>query len=65
MFEADPALSESNWRYLNTIVLLGQTLEKLEDYSGARQVYLKALDREPGFRRVRDELLPAVESKLK
>ena len=65
LFEADPALSESNWRYLNTIVLLGQTLEKLEDYSGARQAYLKALDREPGFRRVRDELLPAVESKLK
>ncbi|MFZ0471024.1 MAG: hypothetical protein WAL94_00270 [Bacteroidales bacterium] len=65
LFEADPALSESNWRYLNTIVLLGQTLEKLEDYSGARQAYLKALEREPGFRRVRDELLPAVESKLK
>ena len=28
LFEADPALSVSNWRYLNTIVLLGQTLEK-------------------------------------
>jgi tetratricopeptide (TPR) repeat protein len=65
LFEADPELSVSNWRYLNTIVLLGQALEKLDDYSGARQVYLKALDREPGFRRVRDELLPEVERKLK
>ncbi len=65
LFEADQALSATNWRYLNTIVLLGQTLENLDDYSGARQVYLKALGREPGFRRVSDELLPAVEGKLK
>ena len=65
LFEADTSLSASSWRYLNTIVLLGQTLEKLEDYSGARQAYLKALAREPGFRRVCDELLPEVERKLK
>jgi len=65
LFEADTSLSTSSWRYINTIVLLGQTLEKLEDYSGARQAYLKALAIEPGFRRVRDELLPAVELKLK
>lgn len=65
LFEADPALSESSWRYLNTIVLLGQTLEKLNDYSGARQAYMKALDREPDFQRVRDELLPAVEKKMR
>jgi tetratricopeptide (TPR) repeat protein len=65
LYEADPALSKYNWRYLNTIVLLGQTLEKMDDYNGARQTYLKALSREPDFRRVRDELLPAVEKKLK
>lgn len=65
LYEADPALSPYNWKYLNTIVLLGQTLEKLNDYNGARQAYLKALSREPDFRRVRDELLPAVEKKLK
>jgi hypothetical protein len=65
LFEADTSLSASSWRYLNTIVLLGQTLEMLEDYSGARQAYLKALAREPGFRRVSDELLPALERKLK
>lgn len=65
LFEADTSLSASSWRYINTIVLLGQTLEKLEDYTGARQTYLKALAIEPGFRRVSDELLPAVELKLK
>jgi tetratricopeptide (TPR) repeat protein len=65
LFEADTSLSASSWRYLNTIVLLGQTLEKLEDYSGARQTYLKALAIEPGLRRVSNELLPAVELKLK
>jgi len=65
LYEADPTLSAYNWRYLNTIVLLGQTLEKIEDYKGARQAYLKALDREPAFEWVRDELLPALEKKLK
>lgn len=65
LFEADPELSAFNWKYMYTMVLLGQTLEKLEDYQGAREVYLKALGRAPGFLRVRDELLPAVEKKLK
>jgi len=65
LFEADPELSEYNWRYLNTMVLLGQTLEKREDYKGARETYLRALSREPGFQWVRDELLPAVEKKMK
>ncbi len=65
LYEADPALSAYNWKYLNTIVLLGQTLEKLDDYQGARQAYLKALIREPDFRRVRDELLPAAERNLR
>lgn len=65
LFEADPSLSACNWRYLNTMVLLGQTLEQTEDYTGAREAYLKALRQEPEFQWVRDELLPAVEKKLK
>jgi tetratricopeptide (TPR) repeat protein len=65
LYEADSSLSACNWRYLNTMVLLGQTLEKMDDYPGAREAYLKALQREPEFRWVRDELLPAVEKKLK
>jgi len=65
LFEADPEMSECNWRYLNTMVLLGQILEQTEDYRGAREAYLKALRHEPEFKWVRDELLPAVEAKLK
>lgn len=65
LFEADVSLSACNWRYLNTMVLLGQTLEKTEDYRGAREAYLIALRKEPGFQWVRDELLPAVEKKIK
>jgi len=65
LFETGPSMSECNWRYLNTMVLLGQTLEQTEDYAGAREAYLKALRQEPGFQWVRDELLPAVEKKLK
>lgn len=65
LFEADVSLSACNWRYLNTMVLLGQTLEKTEDYRGAREAYLIALRKEPGFQWVRDELLPAVGKKIK
>ena len=65
LFEADPQLSGCNWRYLNAMVLLGQLLEKMEDYTGAREAYRRALKREPGFKWVRDELLPAVEKKIK
>ena len=64
LFEADSGPATCNWRYLNTMVLLGQLLEKMEDYKGAREVYVRAMKREPGFRWVRDELLPAVEKKL-
>jgi len=64
LFESDPDLSAFNWRYLNTIVLLGQTYEKLDDYREAREAYRKALKREPSFSWVRDELLPAIEKKL-
>lgn len=65
LFEADPSLSACNWRYLNTMVLLGQTLEKTDDYKDAREAYLRALTKEPGFQRIRDELLPAIEKKIK
>jgi len=65
LFEADKSLSDCNWRYLNTIVMLGQLLEQMDDYKGARDAYLLALKREPGFQWVKNELLPAVEKKIK
>lgn len=65
LFESDPNLSKCNWRYLNTMVMLGQLLEKMDDLSGAREAYLKALSIEPSFQWVRDELLPALDKKTK
>lgn len=65
LFEAGAGPEKCTWRYLNTMVLLGQLLERMDDYRGAREAYLKALKREPDFQWVRDELLPAVEKKLK
>lgn len=64
LFEAG-GVGSCNWRYLNTMVLLGQVLEKIDDYSGARDAYRMALKRAPDFQWVRDELLPEVEKKLK
>jgi tetratricopeptide (TPR) repeat protein len=65
LFEADPGLHACSWRYLNTMVLLGQLLERMDDYRGAAETYRMALKRAPDFRWVRDELLPAVEKRLK
>jgi tetratricopeptide (TPR) repeat protein len=65
LFEADGPVPACNWRYLNTMVLSGQLLEKMGDYRGAAEAYRKALRREPGFQWVRDELLPEAEKKIK
>ena len=65
LFEAGGSVAPCNWRYLNTMVLLGQLLDKMGDYQGSREAYLRALKREPDFQWVRDELLPEAEEKLK
>jgi len=65
LYEAGGEMSGCNWRYLNTMVLLGQLLEKMDDWQGAREAYRRALKRAPDFEWVRDELLPAVEKKIK
>lgn len=65
LFELNKEALNCNWRYLNTFVLLGKTLEQNGDYNGAREAYGNALVTEPAFKWVRDELLPAVEKRLK
>lgn len=65
LYEAGGSMSGCNWRYLNTMVSLGQLLEKMGDFVGAKEIYLKALTEEPGFRRVRDELLPEAEKNIR
>jgi tetratricopeptide (TPR) repeat protein len=65
LFEAEGTVAPCNWRYLNTMVLSGQLLEKMGDYRGAAETYRRALRREPDFQWVRDELLPEAEKKIK
>jgi len=64
LYEAGGEMSGCNWRYLNTMVLLGQLLEKMDDWQGAREAYRRALRRAPDFEWVRDELLPAGEKEI-
>jgi len=65
LFEAGGSVAPCNWRYLNTMVLLGRLLDKMGDYHGSREAYMMALKRAPDFQWVRDELLPEVEKKIK
>ncbi len=65
LFEAGGSVAPCNWRYLNTMVLLGRLLDKMGDYQGSREAYMMALKRAPDFQWVRDELLPEIEKKLK
>ena len=62
-YEAGGSVAPCNWRYLNTMVLSGQLLERMGDYRGATEAYRRALRREPDFQWVRDELLPEAEKK--
>lgn len=65
LFETGGNVTPCHWRYLNTIVLSGQLLERMGDYRGAVEAYQRALRREPDFQWVKDELLPEAEKKLK
>ena len=48
------------WLHLNALVWLGKALEADGKTSRARQVYQKALEVAPGFKWVKEELLPGV-----
>lgn len=65
LYETGGNVTPCHWRYLNTIVLSGQLLERMGDYRGAVEAYQRALRREPDFQWVKDELLPEAEKKLK
>ncbi len=57
LLEAD--MKESHrWLYLNTLVGLAKSYRETGNRSMARITYLKALEFEPGFKWVKDELLP-------
>lgn len=54
-------MNESHrWLYLNTLVGLAKSYQETGNRAMARVIYLKALEFEPGFKWVRDELLPGL-----
>lgn len=53
--------TENNWPYLQCLAMLGQAQQADGQREAARSTYQKALATAPGFRWVRDELLPALE----
>lgn len=52
-----------NWRYLYNIAQLGVALKKNGQTADARQLWLKALEIQPNYAWVRDELLPGLKEK--
>ena len=63
LYEANPALTKSNWRYLDALAWLGQAYEQNNQLDEARKTYEKALEVEPGFGWVKYKLLPEIASK--
>ncbi|MCK3684133.1 tetratricopeptide repeat protein [Maribellus sp. YY47] len=53
-----------NWNYLNLLALIGQSFEALNKYEEAKSYYSKAVNAEPTFKWVKDELLPNLDKKL-
>ncbi len=53
-------LAHKKWLYLNTIAVSGQLEFEQKNYNEALQLYEKALNIEPRFKWVKNELLPAL-----
>ncbi|MBP1676778.1 MAG: tetratricopeptide repeat protein [Bacteroidetes bacterium] len=57
--------THNNWLYINTIAQLGRMYENIGDYRSAARMYDKALLVEPNFRWIKNEVYPALKSKIK
>nr|WP_319999352.1 hypothetical protein [uncultured Draconibacterium sp.] len=62
--EASPAELENDWNYLSLLSLTGQSYEKVDEYDKAKNIYEKALQFEPDFKWIKDELYPDLKTKL-
>ncbi len=65
LFNDNPVIKKYNWLYLHSLAWLAQAYEKESKNAQALLIYQKVLDYEPNFRWVRDELLPALKSRMK
>ncbi len=60
LLERDPEMISNNWMYLNVLMILGQSYEKIDQLENAKISYEKALQIEPRFIYLRDELYPSL-----
>lgn len=62
LMEASPEIwVNENWNYLNLLTLIGQSYEAIKEYKKAEIYFTKALEHEPNFNWVKNELLPKLE----
>jgi hypothetical protein len=52
-------MTSDNWMYLNILMILGQSFEKIDQLGNAKISYEKVLQIEPGFVYLRDEVYPS------
>lgn len=64
IMEETPSYIEDNWMYLNILLVLGQGYELTGKYEMAKSIYDKALQFEPGFKTLRDEVYPSLLKKM-
>lgn len=59
LMEEDSEYIHHNWMYLNVLMILGQSYEKINNLQMAKITYEKVLRIEPNFVYMRDELYPS------
>lgn len=62
--EASPEELKNDWNYLSLLSLTGQSYEELNEFKKAQVIYEKALEFEPDFKWIKDELYPDLKTKL-
>ena len=58
LMEMDGSYTDNDWNYLNLLAAIGQAYEETGQYNEAIKYYRKALEAEPSFSWVKNELLP-------
>lgn len=59
----ESGLAANNWIYVNTLVVLAATYEKMGNYTYACAVYEKIMSYDPGIKWVKEDLYPACSEK--
>ena len=65
LMERRPQDTVENWNYLSVLVTIARAHEEMGNQAAAKRVYLKILGIEPGFLWVKEELLPALEERMR